>query len=256
MTFTIYVISALMLWCSLANGQESPNLSVYGDVPGLSPSPYYSFRVREQGSEWLDTFALVTECTLEKYCNTTGYYDELRDWSNTYINFEMKSGIAIEIEITKLFEGGIEKAVVHPVKAAKQTTIQDGKAIVKIKDTGLFTVDINGQMDEQDTGKTPEGPFYDGPPIHTLTIFANPFVVDKPSIGDEGVRTVTPGEEAPSEGDWHTLFFMPGLHDIGLNFPLHKECTYHFQYQINLRENELLNIKMKESIKHSLGKTN
>ena len=105
--------------------------------------------MREQGSEeWLNTFALVTECTLEKYCNTTGFYDQLKDWSNTYINFEMKSGVDIEIEITKLLEGGIEKAVVHPVNAAEQSTIKDGKAIVKIRNTGLFTVDINGQMDD------------------------------------------------------------------------------------------------------------
>ena len=226
MTLGINVTGAILICIGLASGQEVPNLSVYGDVPGLTPSPYYSFRVREQGSEqWLDTFALVTECTLEKYCNTTGFYDNMRDWSNTYINFEMKSGANIEIEITKLFEGGIEKAVVHPIKAAEQCTVQNGKAIVTIRDTGLFTVDINGQMDEQDTGKFPGGPVYDGPPIHTLTIFANPFIEDKPSLEDDGVWVVAPGENAPSEGDWHTLYFMPGLHDIGLNFPLHKVCT-------------------------------
>ena len=217
-------ITFLVFLCSnLISCQELPNLSVYGEVPGLSPSPYYSFKVREKDSgEWIDTFALMTECTLEKYCNTTGYYDQMKDWSNTYINFEMKDGVNVEIEITKLFEGDIEKAVVHPVKAAEQCTLEDGKAIVKIRKTGLFTVDINGQMDDQDTGKTPEGPFYDGPPIHTLTIFANPFVLDRPSEGDEGVRTVAPGEEAPSEGDWHTLYFLPGTHDIGLGFPVHK----------------------------------
>ena len=80
MQFLLHVIGAVLLWVSLARCQESPNLSVYGDVPGLSPSPYYSFRVREQSSgewqDWMDTFALVTECTTEKYCNTTGYYDK------------------------------------------------------------------------------------------------------------------------------------------------------------------------------------
>ena len=181
----------------------------------------------------MDTFALVTECTTEKYCNTTGFYDKMRDWSNTYINFEMRSGVKIEIEITKLFDGPIEKAVVHPVKAAEQCEVKDGKAFVKIRETGLFTVDINGQMDDQDTGKTPEGPFYDGPPIHTLTIFANPFIEDKPSVEDDGVRTVSPGEEAPSEGDWHTLYFLPGLHDIGVNFPLHN--VSHDQPMYNIK---------------------
>ena len=66
---------------------------------------------------------------------------------------------------------------------------------------------------------------YRGPPIHTLTIFANPFMEGKPSVGDEGVRTVSPGEEAPTEGDWHTLYFLPGLHDIGLNFTIYPGWT-------------------------------
>ena len=32
---------------------------------------------------------------------------------------------------------------------------------------------------------------------------------------------MVPGEIAPSEGDWTTLVFLPGVHDIGLNFRLH-----------------------------------
>ena len=61
---------------------------------------------------------------------------------------------------------------------AWQFSHRDDKAVVTIDKPGLFTVDINGQMDDQDTGKLPDsvgGGEYSGPPIHTLTIFANPF---------------------------------------------------------------------------------
>ena len=58
----------------------------------------------------------------------------------------------------------------------------DGKAYCVVHKQGLFTIDINGQMDEQDTGKLPDGSNYDGPPIHTLTIFANPFIQVVPSV--------------------------------------------------------------------------
>ena len=44
---------------------------------------------------------------------------------------------------------------------------------------------------------------------------------DVPSIFEEGVVGVNPGEAPPTEGDWTTLVFMPGVHDIGLNFRLH-----------------------------------
>ena len=94
-----YVITAVLIGNSLGIGRVDPNLSIYEHVPGLSPSPYYSFRVRELGSdEWLGTFPLFTECTAEKFCNTTGAYELLNGWSNTYLNFEMKDGTDIEIQ--------------------------------------------------------------------------------------------------------------------------------------------------------------
>ena len=93
-----------------------------------------------------------------------------------------------------------------------------GKAYCVVHKQALFTIDINGQMDEQvrmsdsnksgqihnlddqDTGKLPKpsrsgNPNYSGPPIHTLTIFANPFIDDEPDIFEEGVLAIQPGEE-------------------------------------------------------------
>ena len=43
----------------------------------------------------------------------------------------------------------------------------------------------------------------------------------KPSVDGAGVEAVNPGDEAPTEGDWHTLYFLPGIHDIGLNFTIY-----------------------------------
>ena len=40
----------------------------------------------------------------------------------------------------------------------------------------------------------PMGGPYNGPPIHTLTIFVNPFIEDPPSPTGKGVRTVEPGQ--------------------------------------------------------------
>ena len=245
-----YVITAAHIGNSLGVSQVSDNLGVYEPVPGLDPSPYYSFRVRELGSEeWLGTFALFTECTAEKLCNTTGAFELLNGWSNTYLNFEMKDGVNIEIQISKLDEEGnmvdIKKAAVHPVDAAKRCDTNSGRTVVRINKTGLFTVDIDGQMDDKETGKLPDGTIYAGPPIHTLTIFANPFLQDKPSLEDAGVQTVKPTEQAPTEGDWHTLYFLPGVHDIGLNFTIHSVRTKTFQdlafySKSNISEQKLL----------------
>ena len=73
-----------------------------------------------------------------------------------------------------------------------------------------------------DSSNTPQGP-----PIHTVTVFANPFLPDKPSPSAPGVLAVSPGAAVPSEGAWSTLYFLPGTHDIGANFQVHANRTYY-----------------------------
>jgi len=220
--------SALLL-SHLIVAATSESLSVYPAVPGLQPSPYYKFRLQQVGSDqWLEPMAMLTECTDEKFCNTTGIGQKLDGWSNTYINFLMGDDTRVELEVTRLWGDEIIKtAVVHPAAAAEGCEVMDGKAYCVIHKQGLFTIDINGQMDEQDTGKLPDGGNYEGPAIHTLTVFANPFIEDVPSIFEEGVLGVSPGETAPTEGDWTTLVFLPGIHDIGVNFRLHSNRSYY-----------------------------
>jgi len=57
--------------------------------------------------------------------------------------------------------------------------------------------------------------------------FANPFIEDEPDIFGEGVLAIEPGEEVPTEGNWQTLYFMPGIHHVGLNFRLHSNRSYY-----------------------------
>ena len=52
----------------------------------------------------------------------------------------------------KLDGNSITKAVVHPKASATECNVKDDKAFVTINKPTLFTVDINGQMDDQDTG--------------------------------------------------------------------------------------------------------
>ena len=114
--YTIF-IPTLLIQVKAENDEE---LSIYGNVPGLEQSPFYHVKVKkESSSNWLNPFTFVTECTAEKFCNTTGVYNHLHDWSNSYINFEMKDGLELEIEVTKLWgDDPIQKAVVHPREAA------------------------------------------------------------------------------------------------------------------------------------------
>ena len=194
---------------------------VYPPVPGLEASEHYQVRVRSvgDGREWQSAFAWETVCkTIEK--KTDGYFDTLAGWTHTYVNFETDG--AVEIEIARVNGQPIRTAAVHPQRKASGCSGKDGKVLVRLAQPCLVAVDLDGQMDGQDTGKG-----YKGPPIHTISLFANPRVVGKPQPNDPGVLTVKPGETPPSDGLWTTLYFLPGVHDVGLAFPLRASRQYY-----------------------------
>ena len=195
-------------------------LTVYPPVPGLAASQHYEVRIRSIGEEdWRRAFTWETVCKpVEK--DSDAYFEHLAGWTHSYVNFETSD--AVEIEITRTNGQPIRQAVAHPGRKASSCVVKDGKAIVRLDKPCLVAVDIDGQMDDQDTGKG-----YKGPPIHTISLFANPPLKDKPKLGAPGVLTVKPGEMPPSDGDWTTLYFLPGVHDVGLAFPVHANRQYY-----------------------------
>ena len=114
-----------LLLLPLAAGQ---GVSVYPPVPGLPPSPYYTLRVREVGAEeWLEAATLLTDCTADKFCNTTGFYDHLNGWSNTYTNLVVEAGARVEVEVTTTWGGGtIQTATPHPAQAVEGCQVTFG----------------------------------------------------------------------------------------------------------------------------------
>jgi hypothetical protein len=138
---------------ALPNDQISINgLSVYPAVPGLDPSPHYSFRVREVGSDqWMTPFAWFTKCKDYDPDVSTAYFTEyIGSWSHTYCNFEMANNVAIEVEISKVNGEPILTAVPHPYRKVSSWRVENGKAYVTLDKPALFAVDIDGQMDTQD----------------------------------------------------------------------------------------------------------
>jgi hypothetical protein len=196
-------------------------LVVYPPVPGLAASEHFTVRVRPagEGGEWRNAFAWETSCKkVEK--KSDAYFDTLAGWTHTYVNLETAG--AVEVEIVRADGQMIRTAAVHPQRKASACSVKDGKALVTLDKPCLVAVDIDGQMDGQDTGKG-----YKGPPLHTISIFANPPLAGKPKPGDPGVLAVKPGEKPPSDGAWTTLYFLPGVHDVGLAFRLRANCEYY-----------------------------
>lgn len=209
--FTTFFSSLLLIVSSASE------LTIYPPVPGLAPSAHYNIRVRPDGSssEWQSAFAWQTECKSE-----AGYFDTLAGWTHTYVNFETSG--AVEVEIARVDDQPIRIATVHPQGKASACEVRYGRAYVTLPSPCLVAVDIDAQMDGQDTGMG-----YKGRPLHTISLFANPPLAGKPSPEDPGVRLVKPGENPPADGDWRTLYFLPGVHDIGAAFPVSAGRQYY-----------------------------
>jgi len=212
-------------------------LIVYKDVPGLVPSEFYSFRIRSAAThnEWVECFANITRSLHDRLPANVPiiknkrehYYTYLREWSHTYANIEMSRGSRVEVEISskngfKIKGMDFTYANAHPAQKAEQPTVVNNKVYFIINNPAQVTIDINGQMDSTNTG---DG--YSGPPIHAVTLFANP-IIDKPVIGKQGVVVVNPGAAIPANpATYTTLYFAPGVHNIGRNFKVYANKNYY-----------------------------
>ncbi|MEM7205775.1 MAG: hypothetical protein AAF628_36310 [Planctomycetota bacterium] len=204
---------------ALPNDQISvERLSVYPPVASLSAheSKHYRFRVREVGGSWQSTFAWFTKC-VDFPTTEWGYYsDHIGGWSHTYCNFEMANNVPIEVEITRLDPTSltpidITSAVPHPRRNVRSWRVEAGKAYVTLDHPALFAVDIDRQFDDY---ITPAGPLLNEDALHGVSVFANPFILDKPDPLDPDVLVVDPSTPAPDDGPWTTLYFLPGVHQL------------------------------------------
>jgi len=222
---------------TLKFGKGSDTLVVYTDVPGLAPSEFYSIKVRSAATnnEWVECFANITRNLAfqqkqdsSKEGSTIRHYQWFTNrWSHTWGNIEMNPNSPVEVEISskngfKIAGKDFFKAAIHPSHKANEVQVLDGKIYFTISNPASITVDINGQMDDYNAAINPIGE-----PVHAITLFAHP-LMDKPKIEDDGIVVVKPGQKLPTDpSTYKTLYFSPGIHDIGIGFKVHPNRKYY-----------------------------
>ena len=226
--------------------QNSDTLVVYKDVPTLPASDKYSIRVRSAATnnEWVNVFAHYTynrafeledinraDGTVPPSTTTQSYANHTSGWSQSYGNIEMSKNTPVEVEIAakngfKIAGQDFFKATVHPAQKSNVATVVDGKVYFTITNPGQLVIDINGQMDDYNVSINPIGH-----PIHAISLFANP-VIKKPTLDNARIKYVEPGSDYAalrliSTASFDTMYFKPGVHDIGRDFKIHPGKTYY-----------------------------
>lgn len=203
----------LALVVSVAHVCTARELIVYSRIPGRAPSDHYRCRISFEGDvETSEAFVLQTKAPVSNRVN--GYFQNTRNWTASFINVEF-SGAPLVVEISRVTGEPITKAKVRPEGANQSVVVRDGKVFLTIREPMHISVDVDGQMEDRYTGMG-----YDGPPVHSMLVFANPVIHDRPVLGEPGVLAAKPGAMPPKDGSWKTLCFMPGVHDVGLAFPI------------------------------------
>ena len=189
----------------------------------------------------------------ENYLNFTGL------WSHTYGNIEIDGNTPVEVKITKLNGSEtttptavqISYAAPHPSEKVTgfNTTFANGFAIFTIDKPCQITVDFGipyvssnttsvdihkGAMDGRNRGQDPWANDVSNP-VHAVTLFANPIMTGKPAgINGSDVFYVTSGtvpsiidNSAFGNGSKKTMYFLPGVHNLGINFKLYKGKQYY-----------------------------
>ena len=219
-------------------------LHVYPQVPGLNPSPYYEFRVQKVSelnssnladvTNWEIPFAWFTHSPLKNTAAGYDYAGYIGGWSHTYTNFEMDPNTPIVVKITRKAvtgddapSGPITLAAVHPAHKVDTFKIINGEVYVTMSKPALVTIDIDGQLDMRNAPRAKDG--WDGAAFpyinrkdgcHAVSIFANPFIEDKPDPTAPGVLVIKAGELIPAninQLSWTTLYFEPGVHKMSVD---------------------------------------
>lgn len=218
------------------------NLHVYPPVPGLDPSPYYEIRIQKvselnsgnlaEVTNWETPFAWFTQCRTDE----KGYYYQfgVGGWSQTYTNFELDSNTPIVVKITRKSSGEItdgapsgpiEKAAVTPEHNIDSWEIIDGDVYVTMSNPAQVVIDVDRRMSDRKAPRVSSSGWnfpYSSAALgsHVVTIFANPFIEDKPNPDDPNVYVVKAGEKIPDNLDKVSediIYFEPGIHKTSVD---------------------------------------
>lgn len=217
-------------------------------------SPYYTYRIQKisalnnpdfaLATNWETPFAFFTRCIDYNPAKNTAYFEEyIGGWSHTYCNFELDPHTPVVIKIHRRTQaemtalgivseapkGPITRAVAYPTRKVDSCEIINGDVYVTMRHPALIAVDIDGQMDNRDAPRATATGWQTAQPhpfpyrnekdgSHGVTIFANPFIEDKPDMNDAAnVLVVYPGQKPPASFTQPILYFAPGVHKFSVD---------------------------------------
>lgn len=208
---------AAAAWVAAATAPPPLFPTIVTDVPGRAPSTDFSAEVFD-GDQWTPVYvwSSTSRAAASEGENTTGYFAHLTNWTVSFVSSQLPPAGATPLLLRVRRAGGapILQATAHPASAsARVANVSAGAVTLLATASARVAVDMDGALDDTDTG-----PSYSGPPIATFVWFVD----GAPAAGlpDPAAPTtlvVRPGDALPNASSldpstWPTVVFAPGVH--------------------------------------------
>ena len=190
--------------------------SIVTEVPGRAPSTNFIAEVYYD-AVWTRVFVFESSsrAAAPSGQNTTGYFAHLENWTISWVSSQLPSdGSALLLRVSRANGAPIHAAVTHPESAAVRVfNVSEGVLTLIASASTRVAVDIDGALDETDTG-----PSYAGPPIHSFAWFVDSApAAGLPDPDSPNSIVVRPGDALPNASSlnpsrWPTVIFAPGVH--------------------------------------------
>lgn len=203
------LLTFLLLFIYLVPGNltisayATSSVTTYAQPTGVTASDKFSCRIYD-GSTWYNSFTYKTGGNLY-YSNQTGL-------TNSFTSFEFSGG-PITVEITATNETAISSYRISPASLGVEATVNGNTLSFNLVPSTLSSTRLVVEVNDSTT--------------HVMSVFANDPLENAPSPTGTGVYAVEPGTTPPTTGTWTTLYFKPGVHDIGKSFPVYANKDYY-----------------------------
>ena len=189
----------------------SDEIVYYETVPDAPVSKHFVSEIFING-KWCKSATLETECVeSEKLKPYERPNFPMTGWTMSWTSFEIPEGKSVQLRIKRIDGLPLDSWSLKPKSKNIPAKKEGDWLVLTIDKPCQLALDPNNELNNYNLGTTDPSSVK----FHNLAIFVNPHLEDsRPYPNDPNVYCVKPGELPPEDGDWQTVYFLPGVHHI------------------------------------------
>lgn len=190
---------------------SADSIVYYKTVPDAPVSKHFVSEILING-KWCKSATLETECVesekLKPYIRSNY---PMTGWTMSWTSFEIPKGKSVQLRIKRIDGLPFDSWSLKPRSKNIPAQKEGDWLVLTIDKPCQLALDPNNELNDFNLDNTDPMSVK----FHNMAIFVNPHLEDsRPYPDDPNIYCVKPGELPPEDGDWQTVYFLPGVHHI------------------------------------------